>query len=93
MSDKSEQSKQAFIKFFRDKQTDDEEPYWFMRWVAMRNERNKLREEVETYRNLDTTKVYKENQQLKNTLTQIKTQYQLLKDKIHNGHNKNFKKK
>ena len=55
---------------------DEEEAYWFIRWIKMRYERNKLQ---------------KENLQLKKTLEQIKEEYQPIKNKIHNGSSKRSK--
>ena len=70
---------------------DDEEAYWFIRWIKMRYERNKLQKEVEELMNLELSKVHKENLQLKNTLKQIKEEYQPIKKNIHNGHSKRSK--
>lgn len=70
---------------------DDEEAYWFIRWIKMRYERNKLQKEVEELMNLELSKVHKENLQLKKTLEQIKEEYQPIKTKIHNGHSKRSK--
>ena len=70
---------------------DEEEAYWFIRWIKMRYERNKLQKEVEELRNLELSKVHKENLQLKKTLEQIKEEYQPIKNKIHNGSSKRSK--
>ena len=69
----------------------DEEAYWFIRWIKMRYERNKLKKEIEELRNLELSKVHKENLQLKKTLEQIKEEYQPIKTKIHNGSSKRSK--
>jgi hypothetical protein len=53
----------------------------------MRYERNKLLKEVEELRSISTSKVYKENTELKKTLEEIKKDYQPIKTKIHNGDN------
>jgi len=71
---------------------DDEEAHWFIRWIKMRYERNKLQKEVEELRNLEISKVHKENLQLKKTLQQIKEEYQPIKTKIHYGHSKRSKR-
>lgn len=73
------------------KQTDNEEVYWFIKWVKMRYERNKLQKEVDELRNLESSKVHKENLQLKKTLEKIKEDYQPIKNKIHNGSPKRSK--
>ena len=44
---------------------DEEEAYWFIRWIKMRYERNKLQKEVEELIHLELSKVHKENLQLK----------------------------
>ena len=67
--------------------SEEEESYWFLRWISMRYERNKLLKEVEELRSISTSKVYKENIELKKTLEEIKKDYQPIKTKIHNGHN------
>ncbi len=67
---------------------DKEESYWFLRWICMRYERNKLKKELEELKSLEQVKVHKENVQLKKTLEEIKKDYQPIKTKIHNGHNK-----
>lgn len=66
----------------------EDEPYWFLRWIAMRRERNLLKKEVEELRNLEISKLYRENNNLKETLIKIREEYQPIKIKIHNGHNK-----
>ena len=68
--------------------SEEEESYWFLRWISMRYERNKLLKEVEELRSISASKVYKENTELKKTLEEIKKDYQPIKAKIHNGHNK-----
>lgn len=68
--------------------TDEEESYWFLRWICMRYERNKLKKELEELKIVEWVKVHKENLQLKKTLEEIKKDYQPIKTKIHNGHNK-----
>ena len=70
-----EQNKALSQKSVR-RSVDEEEAYWFIRWVKMRYERNKLQ---------------KENLQLKKTLEQIKEEYQPIKKKIHNGNPKRSK--
>lgn len=73
------------------KSVEEEEVYWFIRWIKMRYQRNKLQKEVEELRNLELSKVHKENLQLKKTLEQIKEEYQPIKNKIHNGSSKRSK--
>ena len=72
---------------------DNEESYWFLRWIAMRRERNKLKQEVEELRQLEISKLYRENNQLKETLIKIREEYQPIKNKLHNGHNVRHKKR
>ena len=68
--------------------TDEEESYWFLRWISMRYERNKLKKELNELKDVEWVKVHKENLQLKKTLEEIKKDYQPIKTKINNGHNK-----
>jgi hypothetical protein len=68
--------------------TSEEESYWFLRWICMRYERNKLKKELQELKSVEWVKVHKENLQLKKTLEEIKKDYQPIKTKIHNGHNK-----
>lgn len=71
---------------------EDKEAYWFIKWIKMRYERNQLKKEIEELKNLDLSKVHQENKQLKKTLEQIKTEYQPIKKKIHNGSTSRRKK-
>ena len=48
--------------------------------------------EIEELKTLDLSKVHQENKQLKKTLEQIKTEYQPIKKKIHNGSTSRRKK-
>lgn len=69
---------------------DEEETYWFLRWIAMRYERNKLKSEIDNFNKI----VYGLNKKIKgleNNLKEIKTDYQPIKTKIHNGYNKKNK--
>ena len=90
MSAENNQNK-ALNKTDVSRSVDEEEAYWFIRWIKMRYERNKLQKEVEELRNLELSKVHKENLQLKKTLEQIKEEYQPIKNKIHNGSSKRSK--
>lgn len=82
----------ALNKTVVSRSVDDEEAYWFIRWIKIRYERNNLQKEVEELRNLELSKVHKENLQLKKTLEQIKEEYQPIKNKIHNGSSKRSKR-
>ena len=68
-----------------------EEAYWFLRWIAMRYDRNKLKAKIQELMELDINKVYEENIQLKKTLEEIRENYQPIKNKIHNGNPKRSK--
>lgn len=62
---------------------EQEEIYWFLKWVSMRIERNKLRAEINILKDLDIVKLHKENLQLKNNLEQIRNEFQPVKKIIH----------
>ena len=68
-----------------------EEAYWFLRWIAMRYDRNKLKAKIQELMKLDINKVYEENIKLKKTLEEIRENYQPIKTKIHNGNPKRSK--
>lgn len=63
----------------------NEDSYWFLRWIAMRYERNQLLKELETLKACDMTKAFEENAELRKTLEEIRNDYQPIKNKIHNG--------
>ena len=50
MSAENNQNK-ALNKTDVSRSVDEEEAYWFIRWIKMRYERNKLQKEVEELRN------------------------------------------
>jgi len=70
---------------------ENEEAYWFLRWIAMRYEKNKLKDKLNEFLKLDINKVYQENIELKKTLKEIRENYQPIKKIIHNGNPKRSK--
>lgn len=73
------------MKNFIKKLSENEDSYWFLRWIAMRYERNKLLKELEKLRSCDMTKAFEENIELRKTLEEIRNDYQPIKNRIHNG--------
>lgn len=69
-------------------ESDEKEIYWFIKWVKMRYQRNKLQQELNDLKALDVVKVNEENASLRKILQQIREEYQPIKNKIHNGSSK-----
>jgi hypothetical protein len=54
---------------------DNEEAYWFTRWCQLRVENRRLKKHIEELAGVDALELKKENSMLKNTLTQIRSEY------------------
>ena len=67
---------------------DEDEAYWFIRWVTMRAERNKLRGLLEKSKGLDMVKLQKENEGLRASMKKVREEFQPLKTKIHRNKKK-----
>ena len=77
------------------KPIDQENEYWFYRWCLMRYEKNRYKKLLGNYSYTyilkalnENKRLSKENKQLKETLKEIRANYQPIKTKIHNGHSK-----
>jgi len=64
---------------------DEEETYWFIRWIALKRKYDKLKEYIIELQSIDVAALKKENDTIKNTLSQLRIRHEQLKKKKHNG--------
>jgi signal-transduction protein with cAMP-binding, CBS, and nucleotidyltransferase domain len=69
---------------------DEEETYWFLRWVVLKRKYDQLKNYMIELQKIDVVKLKEENNNLKNSLQVLKKRHEQLKNKKHNGRTEKY---